>query len=962
MPDAVPLRRLLPRRGLGTALTRVVHSTRTIRGRIVLAFLAMSVITAGLGGFATHHILEAGDLAGKTFDQSLMSVSYARAAAADFAAMQVAFGRRSTARTVDERRASEQQLEQLRHSLSEDLTIAGERSLSERAVKASRAAARAANAWETARQGLTDRVGRDGGGRDLDEQASAVEEQIDLLVNYTAGDGFLYRQAARQIIAADIRANVVGTGLALLMAAVVVWLLARRIIGPVAMASAVANEIAGGKLDGPIPEGNGDELGALLSAMAVMRTNLRTMMEREVTQRRSAQTRLADALDSSQEGIVVVDAGGQIAMANAQVATLLALPQHLLKAGTPLAALEGALERPLFPSGAERSDRRVDPLVTDIHLDDGRWLRVSRNATQDRGFVAVISDLTPLKAQEERLRGTNASLDAALENMSQGLCLYDAEGRLKVYNSRYQEIFHLEPGRLRAGLPFREVFKIKVEAGNYQGLDVDDLLAARTKNRGRSTGEACFEELTFGRTIAIAHRATHEGGWVATYEDVTERRAAEKQVRFLACHDALTRLPNRTLFSERIDQALMQLGRGGRFAVLCLDLDRFKQINDTLGHPTGDALLQRVAERLLGCVHETDTVARLGGDEFAVIQTHIETQDDAFSLARRIVEALSAPFAIDDQTVSIGVSIGLATAPDDAQSASGLLKNADAALYRAKADGRGTWRCFEPDMDMRLQIRRTLENDLRTGLAEGQFELFYQPFYDLGRDRICGFEALLRWNHPVRGQVQPSEFIAVAEEIGLIVPLGDWVLRRACQDASLWPEGIKVAVNVSPAQFGSTSLIGSVEAALLASSLSPSRLELEITETVLLTKTDDTLDVLDALRSRGIKIAMDDFGTGYSSLSYLRRFPFDRLKIDRSFIQDVTTSADSGAIVRAILALGSSLGIMTTAEGVEDVDQLIRLRAEGCNEIQGYYVSKPIPVADVADLIARWSTPTTVAA
>jgi diguanylate cyclase (GGDEF)-like protein len=379
--------------------------------------------------------------------------------------------------------------------------------------------------------------------------------------------------------------------------------------------------------------------------------------------------------------------------------------------------------------------------------------------------------------------------------------------------------------------------------------------------------ETHFQDLSNGRAIAVAHRRTADGGWVATYEDVTERRHAEAQIVFLARHDTLTRLPNRVLLNERIEQAVAQLGRGHGLAVLCIDLDNFKQVNDTLGHPIGDALLVTVSERLNACVREVDTVARLGGDEFAIVQCGIGAPEDAALLARRIVETLSAPYELDGHHVMIGASLGISVAPGDGVTCERLLKNADVALYRAKSDGRGTWRFFEPEMDARLQARRKLELDLRDALAKGQFDLYYQPIYDLQLNRVSGFEALLRWRHPTRGFVSPAEFIPVAEEIGLIVPIGDWVLERACAQASQWPSHVKVAVNVSPAQFKGPGLVQSVSHALAESGLSPQRLELEITESVLLNNSVATLAILHALRDRGIRISMDDFGTGYSSLS-----------------------------------------------------------------------------------------------
>jgi diguanylate cyclase (GGDEF)-like protein len=386
-------------------------------------------------------------------------------------------------------------------------------------------------------------------------------------------------------------------------------------------------------------------------------------------------------------------------------------------------------------------------------------------------------------------------------------------------------------------------------------------------------------------------------------------------------------------------------------AVFCLDLDRFKDVNEAHGHAVGDLLLKAIADRLRQCVRETDMVARLGGDEFAIMQAGTSQPTDATSLASRLIEMIGATFQLGVHQVTVGLSIGIALAPGDGLDPDQLLKNADMALYRAKSDGHGFYRFFEPEMDARMQARRKLEIDLRTAIANSEFELFYQPLVDMKTEYVTGFEALIRWRHPERGMVPPLDFISVAEETGLIVPIGDWVLRQACVEAATWPSGVKVAVNLSPIQFKSKALLLSVVSALAASGLSPNRLELEITESVLLQDGDATLAILNELRELGVRISMDDFGTGYSSLSYLRKFPFDKIKIDRSFIVDMSDHNDSMAIVRAVIAMGSGLGIATTAEGVETVEQFKRLKLEGCTEVQGYLFSPPRPAVEIKGLL-----------
>ena len=417
----------------------------------------------------------------------------------------------------------------------------------------------------------------------------------------------------------------------------------------------------------------------------------------------------------------------------------------------------------------------------------------------------------------------------------------------------------------------------------------------------------------------------------------------------LSLHDTLTGLPNRAMFAERMDEALSHVQRQS-VALLCLDLDRFKQVNDTLGHSCGDALLRCVADRLRGNVRPDDTVTRLGGDEFAVIQM-ASGADEARCLAQRLVDALSEPYELAGHRVVVGASIGVALAPGDTRAPDGLLQLADLALYRAKSDGRGTFCFFETGMDAKLQARRMLEADLRQAVAGHEFELHYQPVVALASGAISSFEALVRWRHPQRGLVSPGDFIPVAEETGLIVPMGDWVLRQACAEAASWPGSVSVAVNISAVQFRGDTLVASVFEALSATGLAPGRLELEITETALLADADSILATLHHLRAFGVRIAMDDFGTGYSSLSYLRSFPFDKIKIDQSFIRDIETSMDCKAIVRAVTGLGGNLGIPTTAEGVETIEQLNQLRAEGCDLVQGYYFSRPVPAGSVPALL-----------
>ena len=920
----------------------------TIRGRILVAFLAMSVITATLGIYSAQGINRAGILVTKTFDHSLMSINYARAAAADFALMQATFARLWVVSDPEMREQIDDKIRTLEKSLAEDLTVAAERSQSTRAVQAAERVRQSINAWSAAHRRLIESDDSVDAWKTIDSNAAAAEQQIDLLINYVAGDGFIYRQSALATVARDTTLNLLAAILAVALSGIVAWLLGRRIIGPVASASAVAERIARGDLEGEIPKGRGDELGTLLTSMGAMRDNIKMMMEREVLQRRSAQARLADALENSCEGVLVVDAEGRIALANAQAADFLGKPQEQLL-GSILD--EHALPIEGLNGGGKPSHRLAASsyVTTETRLADGRWLRISKSPSQEGGFIIVCSDISEMKQQKLKLTATNLRLDAALDNMSQGLCLYDANSRLSVVNRRFSAMFNLPSALVTPGMTFREVLELSVAVGNHPGKSIDDLIAEPTIY----AADTHFQELDQGRIVAVAHRPTVDGGWVATYEDVTERRQAEARIIFMARHDALTRLPNRMFLAEKIDQGISQLGRGNRFAILSLDLDNFKQINDTLGHPVGDEVLCAVADRLRSCVRDDDTVARFGGDEFTIVQQNVMHMAQVTALAVRVINVLSQPYEIAGQRLTLGVSIGIALAPDDGETCDKLLKSADVALYRSKADGRGTWRFFEAEMDAHLQSRRKLELDLRDALPKDEFKLFYQPIYNLKKDQLCGFEALARWDHPVRGLVGPNEFIPVAEEIGLITALGEWVIQRACLEAMSWPSHLKVAVNVSPVQFKHGRLLQVVMNVLASTGLAASRLELEITESALLANNAGTIETLHALRRLGVGVSMDDFGTGYSSLSYLRSFPFDKIKVDQSFIRDLGAGEGSRSIIKAIIAICDSMGMITTAEGVENEEQVAQLRLEGCDEAQGYFFSCPVPQEDVPGLIER---------
>jgi diguanylate cyclase (GGDEF)-like protein/PAS domain S-box-containing protein len=590
------------------------------------------------------------------------------------------------------------------------------------------------------------------------------------------------------------------------------------------------------------------------------------------------------------------------------------------------------------------------------------WQKATRILLGAGGLAALTVAIMLLLIVRQQTRAHNVSmqilalekqrLDAALNNMSQGLIMFDSADRIVVCNDLYIEMYGLSREIVKPGCSFTELLRYRAEAGKFVHFETEkyraDLLAAMAQGKVMSS----ILETADGREVLVTNSPMAAGGRVATHNDITERRRAEAKIAYMAHHDALTDLPNRSRLYEQLRQKLTRQKQGEHLAVFCLDLDRFKDVNDAHGHPVGDLLLKSVADRLRQCIRDTDTAARLGGDEFAIMQVGASQPTDATALASRLIEVIGAPYALGGHQVTVELSIGIALAPSDGLNPDELLKNADLALYRAKSDGRGLCRFFEPEMDARMQARRTLELDLRNAIANSEFELFYQPLVDMKTECITGFEALIRWHHPERGMIAPLDFIPVAEETGLIVPMGDWVLHQACAEAAKWPSNVKIAVNLSPIQFKSKGLLQSVISALAASGLSPNRLELEITESVLLQDGDATLAVLHELRERGVRISMDDFGTGYSSLSYLRKFPFDKIKIDRSFVFDMSDHNDSLAIVRAVIAMGSGLGIATTAEGVETLEQFKQLKLEGCTEVQGYLFSPPRPAAELKGLLA----------
>jgi diguanylate cyclase (GGDEF)-like protein len=552
-------------------------------------------------------------------------------------------------------------------------------------------------------------------------------------------------------------------------------------------------------------------------------------------------------------------------------------------------------------------------------------------------------------AAQRKLSEKSQHLDTAINNMTQGLLLFDSSGRLVICNRRYIDMFGVSPDVAKPGCHLRDLILHRQQIGSFEG-DVD-AYCAQFLNPETDEVRDTVIVTPDGRSIRLVYKRSPDGGWATTLEDVTEGRRVQARIEHLAHYDALTNLPNRTLFQRRAE-GLLKEAEGAEFAILYIDIDEFKRINDTLGHLIGDEFLKGVAERLRQSAGPGDFIARLGGDEFAILQRGIESAEDVHALVARIYQGLRTPFDCHGHQLSSDASIGIAIAPRDGSDLFDLLKNADLAMYAAKAAGRRTYRFFDPAMEQQANLRRELEADLRTALARDGFELHYQPQVDLRSDEVTGCEALLRWRHPVRGMVSPADFIPVAEETGLIEEIGQWVLRTACAEAAAWPSAVRIAVNVSPIQFRSATLSLKVAAALAETGLDPRRLELEITEAVLIADDDAALATLNQLRALGVHIALDDFGTGYSSLQYLQRFPFDKIKIDRSFVKEVTCNSSSASIIRAVVSIAADRNMITTAEGVESLQQRETVQNLGCTQMQGFLFSAARPAHEIRGLLA----------
>jgi diguanylate cyclase (GGDEF)-like protein/PAS domain S-box-containing protein len=667
---------------------------------------------------------------------------------------------------------------------------------------------------------------------------------------------------------------------------------------------------------------------------------------------------LRTALANMTHGLSMFDSDHRLVMCNDRYAEMYGLTPEQTKPGTSLQSiLEARMASGMAPQdSAQYVMMRINQVAgcqafsSENELTDGRVIFVNHQPMPDGGWVAIHNDITEhsnveraLVDSTEALKKSNARFAAALQNMSQGLCMFDARHRILVANERYRQIYNLPEELVKPGTRFEAIVDYRRVSGNFNGPDPEEYAAAQFRN---STD---IEKLGNGRVVMILRHAMADGCWLTTHEDITERWRTETRVAYLAHHDALTGLANRASLVEKIEDACSRYRwRGEEFNVLMVDLDRFKQVNDTFGHPSGDDLLKQVAERLRGALKEADVLARLGGDEFAIIQFDDSKQTDAAeALAAQILALVAEPFSVGGIDVGIGASIGIALSPEHGTHADDLLKKADLALYHAKSSGRNRYAIFESALGRAAVEKHTLENEMRRALARKEFEVFFQPIVDTKTLQMRSAETLIRWHHPEKGLVSPDHFIPLAEESGTILQIGEWVLETACKEAMKWPSPVKVAVNLSAVQLRSANFLDYVMCVLVESGLPPERLEIEVTETALIDQGSDCIALLRKLKNLGITVALDDFGTGYSSLNQLTMFPFDKIKIDKSFTRNMTTRTDCAAIISAVLALAHSMNIDTTAEGVETEDQLRILRMAGVSTIQGYLIQRPCPAGEL---------------
>lgn len=708
-------------------------------------------------------------------------------------------------------------------------------------------------------------------------------------------------------------------------------------------------------------------LSAIIVAVTIVLIVRRLKWQHQSSQQRVRleKQRLDTAVDNMLQGLTLFDQHRRLVVCNQRYIEMYGLSPDVVRPGCYLRDLIahrndlGSIRVEIEQYCDQIVDHAARGATVTLNTAEGRIIQITHRSLPDGGWVATHEDITERSRQENailqqasELARINMQFDAALSNMAQGLCMFDGDKRLVVWNERYAGLYQLPPELLKVGTAHELIIGDRIFRGLLKGgtnaSAVDQKIASL--NRLPKDAASCrVDEFADGRFILVTRQPMDDGGWLATHEDITERRRAEAEIVHLARHDPLTGLANRAEFNTKLEEACKRLKRSrGSVTVMMIDLDKFKVVNDTLGHPAGDQLLIEVGKRLQATVRGTDAVARLGGDEFAIIQeggTH--QHEDAIALALRIINAISQPFDLNGSRAVLGTSVGIVLAPEHEIDPEGLLKRADLALYDAKSNGRNDFRFFRNELLEVADTQRTAEYELRSAIEQEQFELYYQPVVDVKTRTLCGVEALVRWRHPARGMISPDKFVPLAETTGLIGPLGEWILRRACSDAASWPEHIKVAVNISAIQFQKGNLFEVILRTLLETGIAPERLELEITETSLLENQEAHLTTIRQVKNLGISVALDDFGTGYSSVNYLTNFPFDKIKIDKSFTQGVLSRRDCKAVVASTLALAQGLGTVTTAEGVETEEQLEYMRAAGVDLVQGYLFGRPVPISQL---------------
>jgi len=669
---------------------------------------------------------------------------------------------------------------------------------------------------------------------------------------------------------------------------------------------------------------------------------------------RRANERFDVATSNMSQGLCLFDADKKLVISNRRYQQMYNLPDDLVAPGTPLTRiLQHYVDR--GETGTLSVEEYSDVIPTEYRqiydLADGRKILIERQPLMDGSWVATHTDITEQKRTERllaekaaELERINVRFDAALNNMSQGLCMFDAEQRVVVSNAQYGAIYGLSPDQIKPGTSLRQILEYRREKGTEFSVAPDVYVSVNVKQANE------VQELADGRVVAIARHPMKTGGWLTTHEDITERARNEKRIAYLAQHDLLTGLANRAVFNDKLEDAARRFQRHGTtFSVLMLDLDKFKQVNDTLGHPAGDQLLIEVASRLKSSLRDTDVLARLGGDEFAIIQENEKDQrEGAIGLALRIIGLIGQPFTLHGHQAEIGTSIGISFAPEHGVDAEALLKKADLALYDAKASGRNDFRVFEAKLAEAAAVQSSMEAELREAISQEQFELHYQPIVDVDTWRVCGMEAFVRWRHPLRGLVAPDQFLPLAETTGLILPLGEWILQRACSDAAAWPPHVKIAINLSALQFRKEGLFDVILCALIDSGLSPERLDLEIADVAVLERDRvKHLQTIRQLKNIGISIVLDNCGAGLSSAGYLTSFPFDKVKIDKSLTQEFGSRRESSAVVASVLALARGLDIGVVAKGIETGEQFEALQAMGIDQVQGYHFGLPVLSSDI---------------